>query len=64
MEIKRIASTIGTLTIVGAAFVAGSALWTRVLDRKFKMAKMKRKHSKSSNVIIVDFKKAQKDMGR
>ena len=49
MEIKRIASTIGTLAIVGAASVAGSALWTRVRQEKsacrqlFKLSENRRK---------------------
>lgn len=64
MKPKKIFSTIGTLVIVGAASTAGAALWTSVLYNKFKMVKMKRTHSKSDKIIVVDFNKARKEMGR
>ena len=62
METKKILSAIGTLVIVGAASTAGAALWTNVLNDKIKMAKAKRAHS--DKVIVVDFKKAKRDVSR
>lgn len=38
--------------------------WIDVLAGKIKMAKIKKMHLQSSNVIVVDFKKARKEMGR
>lgn len=64
METKKIISTIGTLVIVGAASTAGAALWTNVLDEKIKMVKVKKTHSESDKVIVVDFKNAKREMGR
>lgn len=64
MKAKRIIDTVGTLAVVGAASIAGAALWTNVLAGKIKMAKIKKMHLQSSNVIVVDFKKARKEMGR
>ncbi len=64
METKKILGAIGTLVIVGAASTAGAALWTSVLNDKVQLAKLKRTHSKSSKVIVVDFKKARKEMDR
>ena len=64
METKKILSTIGTLVIVGAVSTAGAALWTNVLDDKIKMIRAKKAHSKSDKVIVVDFRKARKEMGR
>ena len=63
VETKKILSTIGTLVIVGAVSTAGAALWTNVLDDKIKMVQAKRAHSKSDKVIV-DFRKARKEMGR
>ncbi len=62
VKTKKILNMIGTLVIVGVASTAGAALWTNVLDDKIKMAKTKRAHS--NNVIVVDFKKARKELGR
>lgn len=56
--------TIGTLVIVGAVSTAGAALWTNVLNDKLKLVQAKKAHSKSDKVIVVDFKKARRDMGR
>lgn len=64
METKKIISTIGTLVIVGAVSTAGAALWTNVLDDKLKLVKARKTHSDSDKVIIVDFKKARREMGR
>lgn len=64
MGTKKIISTIGTFVIVGVASTAGAALWTKVLDDKIKMVKTKNKHSKSDNVIVVDFKKSRRESGR
>lgn len=64
VEIKKILSTIRTLVIVGAASTAGAALWTNVLDDKIKMVKAKKRHSKSDKVIVIDFKKAKRELGR
>lgn len=64
METKKIMSTIGTFVIVGVVSTAGAALWTKVLDDKIKMVKMKNKHSKSDKVIVIDFKKARRELGR
>lgn len=64
VETKKILSTVGTLVIVGAVSTAGAALWTNVLDDKIKMVKVKKAHSESDKVIIVDFKKARREMGR
>lgn len=64
VETKKIISTIGTLVIVGAVSTAGAALWTNVLDDKIKMVKMKKTHSESGKVIVVDFKNARREMGR
>ena len=64
VETKKILSTIGTLVIVGAVSTAGAALWTNVLDDKIKMVQAKKAHSKSDKVIVVDFRKARKEMGR
>lgn len=64
METKKILSTVGTLVIVGVVSMAGAALWTNVLDDKIHLAKLKRAQSNSNKVIIVDFKKARRDVGR
>lgn len=64
VETKKILSAIGTLVIVGAVSTAGAALWTNVLDDKIKMVKMKKTHSDSGKVIVVDFKNARREMGR
>ncbi len=64
VETKKIISVIGTLVIVGAASTAGAALWTNVLNDKFKLAKAKKAHSDSDKVIVVDFKKARRETGR
>lgn len=61
---RKILSTIGTFTIVGAVSTASAALWTNVLDRKIQMVKVKLAHPKSDKIIFVDFKKAKRDMGR
>lgn len=63
VKTKKILST-GTLVIVGAASTAGAALWTNVLDNKIKMAQAKKAHSESDKVIVVDFRKARREMGR
>lgn len=57
-------STIGTLVIVGAASTAGAALWTNVLEDKLKLVKAKKTHFKSDKVIVVDFKKARRELSR
>lgn len=64
VETKKILSTIGTFIIVGAVSTAGAALWTNVLNDKLKLVQAKKAHSKSDKVIVVDFKKARRDMGR
>lgn len=64
METKKILNAIGTLAIVGVVSTAGAALWTNVLDDKIKMVKMKKAHSDSDKVIVVDFKNARREMGR
>lgn len=64
METKKILSTIRTLVIVGAVSTAGAALWTNVLDEKIKMVKVKKTHSESDKVIVVDFKNVKREMGR
>ena len=64
MEAKKLISAIGTLVIVGAVSMAGAALWTNVLDDKIKLIQTKKVHSKSDKVIVVDFKKARRVMGR
>ena len=64
VETKKILSTIGTFVIVGAVSTAGAALWTNVLNDKLKLVQAKKAHSKSDKVIVVDFKKARRDMGR
>ena len=64
METKKIMSTIGTFIIVAAVSTTGAALWTNVLDDKIKLVKAKKKHSKSNKVIVVDFKKARRGLGR
>ena len=62
VETKKILSTIGTLVVVGAASTAGAALWTNVLKDKIKLAKAKRTHS--DKVIVVDFKRARREVSR
>lgn len=62
VETKKILSTIGTLVIVGVASTAGAALWTNVLDNRIKLGKAKRAHS--NKIIVVDFRKAQRELGR
>ena len=64
MEAKKIISTIETFVIVGAVSTAGAALWTNVLRDRFELVKAKRLHSESGKVIIVDFKKAKREMSR
>ncbi len=64
VETKKILSTIGTLVVVGAVSAGGAALWTNVLDDKFKMVKAKKTHSESGKVIVIDFKKTRGEMGR
>lgn len=64
VETKKILNAIGTLAIVGVVSTAGAALWTNVLDDKIKMVKMKKAHSDSDKVIVVDFKNARREMGR
>ena len=64
VETKKILSTIGTFVIVGAVSTAGAALWTNVLDDKLKLVKAKKTHSKSDKIIVVDFKKARRDISR
>ena len=64
VETKKIISTIGTLVIVGAVSTAGAALWTNVLNDKLKLVQAKKAHSDSDKVIVVDFKKARRVMGR
>ncbi len=64
METKKIINMIGTLVIVGAASTAGAALWTNILDDKLKLVKAKKTHSNLDKVIVVDFKKAGREMGR
>lgn len=64
LETKKILSTVGTFVVVGAVSMAGAALWTNVLDDKIQLAKAKRAQSDSNKVIIVDFKKARRDVGR
>ena len=64
VETKKIISTIGTLVIVGAVSTAGAALWTNVLNDKLKLVQAKKAHSKSDKVIVGDYKKARRVMGR
>lgn len=64
MNTKKILSTIGTFAIVGAVSTAGAALWTKVLDRRFQMVKVKLTHPKSDKIIFVDFKKTKRDFSR
>lgn len=64
METKKIINTIGTLVIVGAVSTAGAALWTNVLEDKLKLVKAKKTHFKSDKVIVVDFKKARRELSR
>ena len=64
VKTKEILTTIGTLVVVGAASTAGAALWTNVLDRKFRLARAKLTQSKSDKIIVVDFKKAKRNLGR
>ena len=64
METKKILSTIGTFVIVGAVSTAGAALWTNVLEDKLKLVKAKKTHFKSDKVIVVDFKKARRELSR
>lgn len=64
VKAKKILSTIGTLIIVGAASTVGAAMWTNVLDDKFKLVKARRAHSKSDKIIFVDFKKVKKEKER
>lgn len=64
VKTKEILTTIGTLVAVGAASTAGAALWTNVLDRKFRLARAKLTQSKSDKIIVVDFKKAKRNLGR
>ena len=62
MRAKQILSMVGTAVIVGAASTAGAALWTNVLEDKVRAAK--EKITRPKNEKIIDFKKAQKRMGR
>lgn len=64
VETKKIINTIGTLVIVGAVSTAGAALWTNVLEDKLKLVKAKKTHFKSDKVIVVDFKKARRELSR
>lgn len=64
VKTKEILTTIGTLVVVGAASTAGAALWANVLDRKFRLARAKLTQSKSDKIIVVDFKKAKRNLGR
>ena len=64
LKTKKIFSTIGTLVVVGAVSMAGAALWTNVLDDKLRLVKARRAQSNSDKVIIVDFKKARRDVSR
>lgn len=64
MKTKEILNTVGTLVIVGAVSTAGAALWTNVLEDKIRLAKAKRTHPNSDKVIVVDFKKARRELGR
>lgn len=64
VETKKIISTIGTFVIVGAVSTAGAALWTNVLQDKIRLVKAKKTHSNSDNVIVIDFKKAKREMNR
>lgn len=64
VKTKEILTTIGTLVVVGAASTAGAALWTNVLDGKFRLAKAKLTQPKSDKIIVVDFKKAKRNLGR
>lgn len=61
METRKILSTIGTFVAVGAASMAGSALWTNILEDRIKMARVKKTHSNSDKVIVIDFKKARRE---
>lgn len=62
MKAKEILSTIGIYVIVGAASTAGAALWTNVLEDKFRDAKERIIRPKANNVI--DFRRAKKRMSR
>ncbi len=64
METRKIFSTIGTFVIVGAASMAGAALWTNVLDGKIKLVKAQRASSGSNKVIVVDFRKGTRNLSR
>lgn len=64
MKTNKFLTTIGTFVIVGAVSTAGAALWTNVLEMKFQMARTKLTHPKSDKIIIVDFKKAKRDLSR
>lgn len=64
VEAKKIISTIGTFVIVGAVSTAGAALWTNVLQDKIRLVKAKKTHSNSDKVIVIDFKKAKREMSR
>lgn len=64
VKTKKILTTVGTFAIVGAVSLAGAALWTNVLERKFQMARTKLTHPKSEKIIFVDFKKAKRELGR
>ena len=64
MKTKKLIGTIGTLVIVGVVSTAGAALWMNVLDDKLKLVKAKKMHSESDKVIVVDFKRARRELGR
>lgn len=64
METKKIIGAIGTLVSVGAASIAGAALWTNVLHDKIKLVKAKKAHSDSDKVIVIDFRKKRRETGR
>lgn len=62
VDIKKIANTVGTYIVVGAASAAGSALLTYVLRDKVNYAIWRMKRPKVDNII--DFRKATKRLSR
>lgn len=62
MKTEKVLGTIVTMIAVGAASTAGAALWTKVLEKRFRTAKERIMLPDDSNVI--DFRKAKKRMSR
>lgn len=62
MKSSDIIETVGTYVIVGAASLVGAALWTYVLQGKYRMCKARLTQPKSEKII--DFAKAKKRLGR